>query len=143
MSGEIWLVSSGSYSDYSIFCAAPSEEEAGKIAAKMNDKEKNRWDDYEVESFPLVTSDELVYREYLVLSSHNQWAAKPPRPAHEREWSRMGWEFGKPTCEVIGTGGVQEDGSYSLTVQGSDIERVRKVYAEKIAEIVARLNLIA
>ena len=36
MSGHVWLVSSGSYSDYQLHCAAPSKKAAQGIVDALN-----------------------------------------------------------------------------------------------------------
>ena len=54
---SVWLVSSGSYSDYSVHCAAPSKKAAQGIVAALNGDETFN---YFIEQVPVIDKAEKV-----------------------------------------------------------------------------------
>lgn len=55
----VWFVSSGSYSDYRVHCAAPSKKAAQGIVVALNADDKE-WSKYFVERVPVIEKAERV-----------------------------------------------------------------------------------
>lgn len=55
---SVWLVSSGSYSDYRVHCAAPSKRGAREIVAALNGADE--WTKYFVEQVPVIEKAERI-----------------------------------------------------------------------------------
>ena len=58
MTDRVWLVSSGSYSDYRVHCAAPSKRGAREIVAALNGADE--WTKYFIEQVPVIDKAEKV-----------------------------------------------------------------------------------
>jgi hypothetical protein len=56
--GTVWVVSSGSYSDYRVHCAAPSKKAAQEIVDALNGADE--WIKYFVERVPVIEKAERV-----------------------------------------------------------------------------------
>ena len=55
----VWVVSSGSYSDYRVHCAAPSKKAAQEIVDEL-DAATDKWTKYFVEQIPVIEKAERV-----------------------------------------------------------------------------------
>jgi hypothetical protein len=56
--GTVWVVSSGSYSDYRVHCAAPSKKAAQEIVDVLNGADE--WIKYFVERVPVIEQAERI-----------------------------------------------------------------------------------
>ena len=56
--GTVWVVSSGSYSDYRVLCAAPSKKAAQEIVDVLNGADE--WIKYFVERVPVIEKAERI-----------------------------------------------------------------------------------
>jgi len=56
--GTVWVVSSGSYSDYRVHCAAPSKKAAQEIVDVLNGADE--WIKYFVERVPVIEKAERI-----------------------------------------------------------------------------------
>ena len=125
---SVWLVSSGSYSDYRVHCAAPSKKAAQSIVVALN--ATDNWTKYLVERVPVIekaervtiygveaiVTDDGTVREESV-RDRDEWNVDPPypvRPATAR-WVRAPIHNGQ---------------AGRLEVYGLDEERVRKTYSD-------------
>ena len=57
---KVWLIESGSYSDYGVFAVCATEEEAQRVVAKLNAAAGNDWEDWYYSSRHVVTADDLI-----------------------------------------------------------------------------------
>jgi hypothetical protein len=132
-------VSSGSYSDYRVMCVCPSKKDAKAVAEKYNRDKSSSYDAAEVESLPIVTGDvEKVVTLSLSTTLWDDGRETDQRPADLRvEW---------PFDAMYGTPDVywrwvrapmHGDKGGRLDVRGVDHERVRKVFSEQRAALIA------
>ena len=133
---KVWVVSSGSYSDYRVLCACPDKKTAETVSAKM--AAAGGWrSDTRVESLTLVTDD--VERVSILWLSVNLW--DDGTESDSVESFRYEWPFdalfddAKPvhwrwvrTPFHLNSGG-------RLEVSGTDHERVRKAFSDHRGQI--------
>ena len=132
----VWLVSSGSYSDYRVHCAAPSKKAARCIVAALN--EADEWTEYFVEQVPVFEKAEriTVYGFEAVIKDagtvcnsvlhRDEWNVNPLYPERLRpvtvRWVRAPIYNGQ---------------AGRLEVYGTDRERVGKTFSDMKAQLVA------
>lgn len=126
------------YSDYRVKCVCPSKKDAEQVATKMRGDEDG-WDsDARAEPFPIITGD-VEKVEYLRI-------AEEIRDDGERNESsesvRSIWPFGdiyQPVaCEWRWVRAPVHQGKGGrLEVGGIDHERVRKVFSDRRAQLIA------
>ena len=140
---SVWLVSSGSYSDYRVHCAAPSKTAAQGIVDALNGDDE--WTKYFVEQVPVIEKAEriTVYGIEAIIEDagtvreesvrdRDEWNIDPLYPQRLRpvtvRWVRAPIYNGK--------GG-------RLEVFGTDLERVRRVFSDTRAQLIADPGLRA
>ena len=133
---SVWVVSSGSYSDYRVHCAAPSKEAAKAIVVALNGDETCN---YFIEQVPVIDKAEKVnvYGMEAVISDRgnlsgettserSEWNVDPLFPERMHpvtiRWVRA-------PC-YYGTAG-------RLEVYGTDRELVREAFASTKAQLLA------
>lgn len=137
---QSWAISTGSYSDYKVVVTLRTEDEANELCEQMNALE-GHGNYYFVESFPVV---ELPQEHETVLYMYFGYQYNFPngplgRPVadygqyREQVWRRVIWAFSGEVPPVFEYTGFDD----SFQVEGTDHERVRKVYSEKRAEMIA------
>ena len=133
---SVWVVSSGSYSDYRVHCAAPSKKAAQSIVAALNGDDRI---EYFVERVPVfekaervtiygldavIEDDGTVRRE--AARERDEWNVDPLYPERLRpataRWVRAPCYNGR---------------AGRLEVYGTDRERVRKTYSDMRAQLLA------
>ena len=131
---SVWLVSSGSYSDYRVHCAAPSKRGAREIVAALNGADE--WTKYFVEQVPVIEKAEriTVYGIKAIIEDagtvreesvrdREEWNVNPLRPERLRpvtvRWVR---------ALIYHQAG-------RLEVYGTDRERVRKTFSDLKAQL--------
>lgn len=135
---DVWVVSSGQYSDYSIDFACESEAAAREMAAAMNVLDPTS-DEFFAESFPVVTE---TPRRGVVLC-----AEATVNPAGEvvnrRQWTYLYWSHRESVPPVA----VQREPTLESGVQctwiqarGTDHERVLRTIGEQVALYVSELQ---
>ncbi len=129
---EMFAVSSGEYSDYRVLCVCPTKADAEAVAALFN--EHIQFEHAEVESLPLITGDmewpcrltmQVRIRED---ATTDQAPDKLERIPPWGECSSVEWIWGREPKNVP---------AGWLTVTGKDHERVRKVFSDRRAELIA------
>ena len=137
MSDEsVWVVSSGSYSDYRVHCAAPSKKAAQGIFDVLNGDDE--WTKYFLEEVPVfekaeritvygfeaVIADDGTVREESVCN-RDEWNVNPLYPERLRpvtvRWVRA------PIYHQAGR----------LEVYGTDLELVRETFFNAKSQLVA------
>ena len=138
--GEVvWALSSGEYSDYHVMCVCPSKEDAGTLAARYNADSGPFGDAARVESLPVAGPD--TQRVEILHLSTTLW--DNGTESDTKQHVRTVWPF----ADYAGIPGaaawrwvrapMHRDAGGRLDVEGIDHERVRKVYSERRAEILA------
>ena len=135
MTDRVWLVSSGSYSDYRVHCAAPSKKAARGIVDALNGDDE--WIKYFVEQVPVIEKAERVtiYGIEAIIEDagtvceesvldRDEWNVVPLYPERLRpataRWVRAPIYNGK---------------AGRLEVYGTDRERVRKTFSDMRAQL--------
>jgi hypothetical protein len=131
MTRSVWLVTSGSYSDYTVDWAFDTESEAQRVAEALGT-------DYGVEEFEILESageQAELLRLWLFPPAHGDY-----RPL-VREYRKPVFPSLTPVPEVEAV----EDRpglSWLLEVSGTDHARVRKSFMERTARICAGKGLV-
>lgn len=133
----MWAVSTGTYSDYRVMCVCPSEDDANTVASKFN-ASGDGWSPARAESFPIVSAD--VERHLVATFMENLW--DDGRTTDRRENVRYVWPFdygaSEPSVRWRWVRAPNHQGQGGrLEVTGTDLERVRRVFSDKRAEIMA------
>jgi len=123
---EIWLLTSGSYSDYSVECACATEKLANALCERENAvRRKDHRDELQVESFPLL--------EEMPGASYTEWAAavwlNPDLTiCRQNEYSYVMNPWEEPAA-------AQEETANGLvfTARGPDRDTVERLRAEWVA----------
>ena len=139
MGDHIYVVARGEYSDYSVLCACPSRKDAEAIAAKGN-ADEDVYGELRVERLPVY--DASVQQAHVLNMTVTIWddgrataehtVVRPEWPfdiLNEDELLPVVWRWVRaPTHD--GKGG-------RLDVRGTDHERVRRVFSDRRAAIMA------
>ncbi len=133
---SVWVVSSGSYSDYRVHCAAPSKKAAQSIVAALNGADEPI--EYFVERVPVieeaqrvtiygleaVISDDGTVREESI-RDREEWNVDPLHP----------YRLCPVTVRWVRALIYHQAGR--LEVYGTDRERVRKTFSDMKAQLLA------
>lgn len=136
---KVWVLSRGSYSDYRVLCVVSGKKkDAELLAARMNATQESYYDEVEVESLPVVTKD--VQQVEILRLQVNIWDNGKTSDDHTNvrvEWPQDAL-FGTPELEWRWVRApMHNNRGGRLEVWGSDHERVRKVFSDRIALIVS------
>lgn len=133
----MWVLSSGSYSDYRVHAVCDSKATAKRIAARAK-ATKSAWrSEYEIEELAYVDDPDLKPVETLDLAVDIYDDGRESEP---RESFRVEWEF-DPLYELSDClwrwvrAPIHNGRGGRLEVRGTDHERVRKVFGERRALI--------
>lgn len=125
----IWGVSQGSYSDYGVVAIFATKDLAEEYARIQNENSTSSYDQYEVEEFAFIES---LPEHRIVLTVHGRLGAAAYGP---REDTAVDWDGNAPDCQVHEFDDYGFQGFHlSVSVTGTDHERVRKVYTERIMQ---------
>lgn len=132
----VWVVSKGTYSDYRVMCACRSKADASAVAAKYNASDS--WASARVERLPIIGAD--VERVAVLSMTTTLW--DNGEEADSRESMQFEWPFDSyrelaPVRWRWVRGPIHKGKGGRLDVHGIDIERVRRVFSDKRAEIMA------
>lgn len=133
----VWLVTQGIYSDYHVVCVCLTEDEAKAAAAKLDllDPPGKYGDPAQVEPAPVATADDVRRTTTL----HMSMFVYPDGTMNESEskYSQVSVSRPDPNCHIQRA--QPWSGGYRLSISGDDHERVRKVYSEQRARLLADL----
>lgn len=136
---RVFAVASGSYSDYRILCACPTEADAEQIVAKLRiDTDGWHRDDTQVEEFMICTGD--VEKQRLLWLQTTLW--DDGRETDVKEEVRLEWPF-DTIFDVVAMSWrwvrapMHNNRGGRLEVTGTNHELVRKVYSDRRAELIA------
>lgn len=136
--GVVWVVASGSYSDYRVLCACESKADADLLAARIRTTGNWRRDDARVESLPLVR-DPNVQRVEILSLQVNIW--DDGTTTEDRLNVRVEWPFDALFDDAVPVqwrwvrAPIHHNKGGRLEVSGTDHERVRKTFSDRRAEI--------
>lgn len=134
----MWAVSAGDYSDYRVLCICETKEAAEIVAAKYNQHLGSRYGVADVEEFALVDGsvqrESILYMQQVILDDGTTQdlqetikAEWPFERLHEEQEATWRW-IRAPYIQRIGG---------RLEVQGKDHERVRRIFGEQKAALMA------
>lgn len=125
----IWAVSSGEYSDYGVDAVFASRELAEGYVRILteNTSHLSYGDDRRIEEFTYY--DALP--DWKVILVARQTIGDSPREYVERTW--VSWEGETQVKANL----WEHRGSVDIHVEGTDHQRVRKVFSEKLAQVKA------
>lgn len=137
MTDRVWLVSSGTYSEYRVHCAAPSKQAAYDIVDALNTTGK--WAKYFVEEVPVIEKAErfTVYGLEVVISDDGTVRAEAVFDRDEWNVDPLYPERRRPVTVRWVRAPVYEDQAGRLEVYGLDQKLVRKTFSDMKARLVA------
>ena len=137
MSDRVWLVSSGSYSDYRVHCAAPSKKAAQGIVDALNGDDE--WIKYFVERVPVVDKAEKVtiYGVEAIVTDDGTVREESVRDRDEWNVDPLYPQRLRPVTVRWVRAPIYNGQAGRLEVYGLDEERVRKTYSDMRAELIA------
>ena len=136
MSDRVWLVSSGSYSDYRVHCAAPSKKAAQAIVVALNGDETCN---YFIEQVPVIDKAEKV-TIYGVEAIVTDDGTVREESARDRDEWNVDPLYPYRLCPVTVRwvrAPIYNGQAGRLEVYGLDEERVRKTYSDMRAQLLA------
>ena len=134
----VWLVSSGSYSDYRVHCAAPSKKAAQGIVAALN--EDDEWTEYfALEKVPVLEKAErvTVYGLEVVIADDGTVREESVRDRDEWNVDPLYPERLRPVTVRWVRAPIYNGQAGRLEVYGTDRERVGKTFSDMKAQLVA------
>jgi hypothetical protein len=149
---QVWLVSSGEYSDYSVDRLFATKELADEYVSARGWRDLEEYGALQVEeeSKPLITevSEPVLWLQVRGSVGWVTWKSPSWNTGEDPTEEQHAWfpgideGPGPKACEARQTVWEYEHPNVSLWVEGYDIERVRKVYSERRAQILADFDAI-
>ena len=141
MSKHMWAVSKGSYSDYRVLCVCPDKKTAKKIAADVNGC--SSWGEAFVEQLPLLSESRNVTTFDLQCEIWDDGTTSETRYGEraEHEADMLHPERDTPVMKRWVRAPVHDNQGGRLEVHGTDEERVRRVFSDTRAELLATPSL--
>ena len=136
MSDRVWVVSSGSYSDYRVHCAAPSKKAAQAIVVALNGDETCN---YFIEQVPVIDKAEKVtiYGMEAIVTDDGTVREESVRDRDEWNIDPLYPQRLRPATARWVRAPIYNGQAGRLEVYGLDEERVRKTYSDMRAELIA------
>ena len=133
---SVWLVSSGSYSDYRVHCAAPSKKAAQAIVVALNGDETCN---YFIEQVPVIDKAEKVtiYGVEAIVTDDGTVREESVRDRDEWNIDPLYPQRLRPVTVRWVRAPIYNGQAGRLEVYGLDEERVRKTYSDMRAELIA------
>lgn len=127
----VWAVSRGSYSDYQVLYICDTEERATAVAAAYNAGLPNTYDEAYVEDFPFING-EFTAGTVLTMNAYlRPDGTAIPGVDQEESWvGAVGASIYRTRLGVV-AGGQR----LNLMVEGTDHERVRKSFSERLTQL--------
>lgn len=127
----VWVVSTGSYSDYRVLCACPTKKDAERVARKYGS-------DAGIESLPIVGGEvEKVDVLHLSTTLWDDGAETDTSDRISHCWPFEPWEDVAPLIWRWVRAPMHKNKGGRLDVHGTDHTRVRKVFSDRRAETIA------
>ena len=137
MSDRVWLVSSGSYSDYRVHCAAPSKKAAQGIVAALNATDK--WSEYFLEEVPVIEKAERITVYGIEAIITDAGTVREESVRDREEWN-VDPLYPYRLCPVTirwVRAPIYNGKAGRLEVYGTDRELVRETFSDMKAQLVA------
>ena len=136
MSDRVWVVSSGSYSDYRVHCAAPSKKAAQAIVVALNGDETCN---YFIEQVPVIDKAERVtiYGVEAIVTDDGTVREESVRDRDEWNVDPLYPQRLRPVTVRWVRAPIYNGQAGRLEVYGLDRERVGKTFSDMKAQLVA------
>ena len=136
MSDRVWVVSSGSYSDYRVHCAAPSKKAAQAIVVALNGDETCN---YFIEQVPVIDKAERVtiYGVEAIVTDNGTVREESVRDRDEWNVDPLYPQRLRPVTVRWVRAPIYNGQAGRLEVYGLDRERVGKTFSDMKAQLVA------
>ena len=136
MSDRVWVVSSGSYSDYRVHCAAPSKKAAQAIVVALNGDETCN---YFIEQVPVIDKAEKVtiYGVEAIVTDDGTVREESVRDRDEWNIDPLYPQRLRPVTVRWVRAPIYHGRAGRLEVYGTDRERVGKTFSDMKAQLVA------
>lgn len=131
---DIWAVSTGSYSDYSVLALFEDEADAQAAVDECNAKESYR--DARVESFYFYPSGTRPHYEKIFHRSvniSNDGTVDNHQEGDYYSWD-MGYKENRPFAAI-----PRRNNGVGLIVSGTDLQAVNQAFSDNLAEIKVRI----
>ena len=134
---SVWLVSSGSYSDYRVHCAAPSKKAAQGIVDALNGDDE--WIKYFVERVPVVDKAEriTVYGIEAIITDDGTVREESVRDRDEWNVDPLYQQRLRPVTVRWVRAPIYNGQAGRLEVYGTDRGLVLKTFSDMRAELIA------
>ena len=141
--GRVWLVSSGSYSDYRVHCAAPSKMAAQGIVDALNGDDE--WIKYFVERVPVVDKAEKVtiYGVEAIVTDDGTVREESVRDRDEWNVDPLYQQRLRPVTVRWVRAPIYNGQAGRLEVYGTDRGLVLKTFSDTRAQLIADPGLRA
>lgn len=126
MSDKIYIITSGSYSDYSVDSYVNTEEEAIRVCHTLNNKKARYYNEYGYEELERFTGE---VKQIELYKGHRFTIYSTGVEAHEP------WIKTEPIQSIIKG---NKSGYYYGIINEPDEEKARKIFYDKLAEYKAR-----
>ena len=138
MSDRVWVVSSGSYSDYRVHCAAPSKKAAQGIVVALNGDDKER-SKYFVERVPVIEKAEriTVYGIEAIITDDGTVREESVRDRDEWNVDPLYQQRLRPVTVRWVRAPIYNGQAGRLEVYGTDRGLVLKTFSDMRAELIA------
>ena len=143
MSDRVWVVSSGSYSDYRVHCAAPSKKAAQGIVDALNGDDE--WIKYFVERVPVVDKAEriTVYGIEAIVTDDGTVREESVRDRDEWNVDPLYQQRLRPVTVRWVRAPIYNGQAGRLEVYGTDRGLVLKTFSDTRAQLIADPGLRA
>lgn len=136
----VWLIESGSYSDYRVHAACPDKKTAERIAEELNNSGRDAYSDsFSVSVVPLVTEVRMVTTYRIECDVWDNGTTGAPRETSRTEWEGdlLYPEHARPLGKRWVRAPIHRGRGGRLEVFGTDQERVRRVFSDTRARLIA------
>ena len=134
---SVWVVSSGSYSDYRVHCAAPSKKAAQAIVVALN--ATDNWTKYLVERVPVIEKAErfTVYGIEAIITDDGTVREESVRDRDEWNVDPLYQQRLRPVTVRWVRAPIYNGQAGRLEVYGTDRGLVLKTFSDMRAELIA------
>ena len=134
-----YALTTGDYSDYHVLCVCDTKERAELVLAAYNEG-RSTWNEVNMEEFTYVDFNPTVIPSLVLSTSISDDGTRTDDPPHTENTVDLGdgkcqrpaeltWFWYRSPVSGVNHG--------TLTVRGTDVERVGKVFSERAARFLA------
>lgn len=140
MMATMWTVEVGEYSDYKVMCVTHTKAEAERITELYNGTNESTYNNAYIGSLPVISGEPQQVTIYGI--QETIW--DDGRTEHRQESMSIEWEFdllwperNRPVTWRWVRAPMHGGRGGRLEVHGTDLERVRRVFSDRRAQLLA------